>query len=54
LGLCSRKKEQLVNEFKKIGRGKAIMIIGLRQVGKTTLMRKHLAGLDDKRPEMGI
>lgn len=32
----------------KIGRGKAIMIIGPRQVGKTTLILKHLEGLDYK------
>jgi len=32
----------------KIGRGKAIMIIGPRQVGKTTLIRKYLANADYK------
>lgn len=32
----------------KIGRGKAIMIIGPRQVGKTTLILKHLSGVDYK------
>ena len=32
----------------KIGRGKAIMIIGPRQVGKTTLILKYLEGLDYK------
>lgn len=31
---------------KKIGRGKAIMIIGPRQVGKTTLILQELQGLD--------
>lgn len=31
---------------KKIGSGKAIMIIGPRQVGKTTLIQKELDGLD--------
>ncbi|MCB0761691.1 MAG: ATP-binding protein [Flavobacteriales bacterium] len=30
----------------KIGRGKAIMIIGPRQVGKTTLILKYLEGVD--------
>ncbi len=30
----------------KIGRGKAIMIIGPRQVGKTTLIKKYLEGQD--------
>lgn len=30
----------------KIGRGKAIMVIGPRQVGKTTLILKELEGLD--------
>jgi len=30
----------------KIGRGKAIVIVGSRQVGKTTLIKKHLEGLD--------
>ncbi len=33
---------------KKIGRGKAIMIIGPRQVGKTTLIQKELKGKDYK------
>ncbi|PSR12474.1 MAG: ATPase [Bacteroidetes bacterium] len=32
----------------KIGRGKAIMIIGPRQVGKTTLILKYLEGIDYK------
>lgn len=32
----------------KVGRGKAIMIIGPRQVGKTTLILKYLEGLDYK------
>ncbi|MCG8328706.1 MAG: ATP-binding protein [Chitinophagales bacterium] len=32
----------------KIGRGKAIMIIGPRQVGKTTLILKYLGGVDYK------
>lgn len=32
----------------KIGRGKAIMIIGPRQVGKTTLILKYLEGVDYK------
>ncbi len=32
----------------KIGRGKAIMVIGPRQVGKTTLILKYLEGLDYK------
>lgn len=33
---------------KKVGRGKAIMIIGPRQVGKTTLILKELEGKDFK------
>ena len=32
----------------KIGRGKAIMVIGPRQVGKITLILKYLEGLDYK------
>jgi predicted AAA+ superfamily ATPase len=32
----------------KIGRGKAIMIIGPRQVGKTTLILRYLEGIDYK------
>ncbi len=32
----------------KIGRGKAIMVIGPRQVGKTTLIEKFLQGIDYK------
>lgn len=32
----------------KVGRGKAIMVIGPRQVGKTTLILKFLEGLDYK------
>ncbi len=31
---------------KKIGRGKAIMIVGARQVGKTTLIKEHLKDVD--------
>ncbi len=34
------------NVHQKIGSGKAIMIIGPRQVGKTTLIKKELEGLD--------
>ncbi len=34
--------------YSKIGRGKAIMIIGPRQVGKTTLILKYLEGVDYK------
>jgi len=30
----------------KIGRGKAIIIVGARQVGKTTLIKKQLEGID--------
>ena len=33
---------------KKIGRGKAIMVVGPRQVGKTTLIKSQLAGDDFK------
>ena len=33
---------------KKIGRGKAIMIVGARQVGKTTLIKEHLKDVDQK------
>ena len=32
----------------KVGKGKAIMIIGSRQVGKTTLIKQELEGLDYK------
>ena len=32
----------------KIGRGKAIMIIGPRQVGKTTMIQKELAGKEHR------
>ncbi len=31
---------------RKIGTGKAIMVIGPRQVGKTTLIQKELKGLE--------
>ncbi|MEO0640491.1 MAG: AAA family ATPase, partial [Bacteroidota bacterium] len=34
--------------YSKIGRGKAIMIIGPRQVGKTTLILEYLKDLDYK------
>ena len=34
------------NIQKKVGRGKAIMVIGSRQVGKTTLINQQLEGLD--------
>lgn len=42
--MIDRTLRDIIN--KKIGRGKAIMIVGPRQVGKTTIIKNQLEGID--------